>query len=45
MILKTPFDKEKALSLRCGDRVLLTGTIYTGRDAAHKRLVEMIKNN
>lgn len=45
MILRTPFNEEKALSLRCGDRVLLSGTIYTGRDAAHKRLVEMVKNN
>lgn len=44
MILHTPFDEEKALSLKCGDRVFLTGTIYTGRDAAHKRLIEMIKN-
>ncbi|HCO18794.1 MAG TPA: Fe-S-containing hydro-lyase, partial [Tissierellales bacterium] len=28
--------------LRAGDRVLLNGIIYTGRDAAHKRLVEML---
>ncbi len=30
-------------SLKQGDNVLLTGTIYTARDAAHKRLVEMIE--
>ncbi len=30
--------------LRAGDRVLLSGTVYTARDAAHKRLFEMIKN-
>lgn len=28
--------------LRAGDRVLLTGTIYTARDAAHKRLFELL---
>lgn len=43
--LITPFDEEKALSLRAGDQVLLSGIIYTGRDAAHKRLVEMIENH
>lgn len=41
--LTTPFTKEDALSLKAGDQVLLTGTIYTGRDAAHKRLVALIK--
>lgn len=41
--LKTPFTKEDALLLKIGDQVLLTGVIYTGRDAAHKRLVELIK--
>ena len=30
--------------LRAGDRVLLTGTIYTARDAAHKRLFELLDN-
>ena len=43
--LTTPFDEEKALSLKAGDSVLLSGIIYTGRDAAHKRLVEMVKRN
>ena len=28
--------------LRTGDRVLLTGTVYTARDAAHKRLFELL---
>lgn len=31
--------------LRAGDRVLLTGTIYTARDAAHKKLFELIDRN
>ncbi|MCL2184048.1 MAG: Fe-S-containing hydro-lyase [Chitinispirillia bacterium] len=30
------------MSLRAGDNVLLTGTIYTARDAAHKRFIECI---
>lgn len=29
--------------LRCGDRVLLSGTVYTARDAAHKRIVAMLE--
>lgn len=32
-------------SLRAGDRVLLSGTVYTARDAAHKRLVELLRQN
>ena len=43
--LETPLIIEKVESLRVGDQVLLSGTIYTGRDAAHKRFVEAIKNN
>ncbi len=30
--------------LRCGDRVLLSGTVYTARDAAHKRIVSLMQN-
>lgn len=41
-IINTPLTDETAKSLRAGDRVLLNGIIYTGRDAAHKRLVEML---
>lgn len=37
-----PLTAEKAAELHCGDNVLLTGVIYTGRDAAHKRLTELI---
>lgn len=39
----TPFTKEDAQTLKVGDQVLLTGVIYTGRDAAHKRLVKMVE--
>ncbi|MBA1335079.1 MAG: Fe-S-containing hydro-lyase [Firmicutes bacterium] len=38
----TPLTGETVRELKSGDRVLLNGTIYTGRDAAHKRLVEML---
>ena len=38
--LTTPLTKEKAAALRAGDIVSLSGIIYTGRDAAHKRMVE-----
>lgn len=34
--------KEKAKVLRAGDRVLLTGTVYTSRDAAHKRITALL---
>ena len=40
--IKTPLTKKHASSLAVGDRVLINGIIYTGRDAAHKRLIEMI---
>jgi len=40
--LTTPLTYEAISKLHAGDRVLLTGTIYTARDAAHKRLVELI---
>lgn len=38
--IHVPMTKEEALSLRAGDYVYLTGTIYTARDAAHKRMYE-----
>ena len=40
--ITTPFTKETALSLKAGDQVYLTGKIYTGRDAAHKRLIALL---
>ena len=40
--LTTPITEKTARSLRAGDVVLITGTIYTGRDAAHKRLCELL---
>jgi fumarate hydratase subunit beta len=41
--LTTPLKNEDIEKLRIGDRVLLNGVIYTGRDAAHKRLVQLIE--
>lgn len=41
--IKEPFTREAFQKLRAGDTVFLTGTVYTARDAAHKRLVEMIE--
>lgn len=37
-----PLTREKAAMLKSGDTVLLTGVIYTARDAAHKRMIEML---
>ncbi len=41
--LKTPLCDRDVETLKIGDRVLLTGTIYTGRDAAHKRLFDLLQ--
>ena len=41
--INTPLTKEIVNTLIAGDRILLSGIIYTGRDAAHKRLVELIE--
>ncbi len=41
--INMPLSKEDALSLKCGDYVYLTGTIYTARDAAHKRMYEALR--
>ena len=41
-VITAPLDPETARALRAGDSVLLSGTVYTARDAAHKRLCELI---
>jgi fumarate hydratase subunit beta len=38
-----PLTKEKAAALKSGDTCLLTGTLYTMRDATHKRLTEQLE--
>lgn len=42
-LINTPLTDDVVDSLSAGDRILIDGIIYTGRDAAHKRLVEMIQ--
>ncbi len=41
--VKAPISREDAKKLRAGDSLLISGVIYTARDAAHKRLSELIK--
>lgn len=41
--ITVPMDKETARSLCAGDYVYLTGTVYTARDAAHKRMDEILQ--
>ncbi len=41
--IKAPLTKEAAKELRVGDSCLISGVIYTARDAAHKRLCELIE--
>lgn len=40
--IQTPLSEEDILKLRIGDRVLLSGKVLTARDAAHKRMVELL---
>lgn len=40
--LRVPFSPEEARELRAGESVLISGVIYTARDAAHKRLCELL---
>ncbi|MCS7262784.1 MAG: Fe-S-containing hydro-lyase [Aquificaceae bacterium] len=41
--VSTPLTEETIRDLRAGDKVLLTGYLYTARDAAHKRMVEALR--
>lgn len=40
--LQTPLTEDKISNLKAGDSVLLSGVIYSARDAAHKRLIELL---
>jgi fumarate hydratase subunit beta len=42
--LTTPLSEDSLRKLRAGDRVLITGVIYTARDAAHRRMAELIES-
>ncbi|KAB2952583.1 Fe-S-containing hydro-lyase [Heliorestis acidaminivorans] len=41
--LTTPLTKEQSKKLKAGDQVLISGVIYTGRDAAHKKMIEAME--
>lgn len=43
--IRTPINCEIINDLKAGDYVYISGTIYTARDAAHKRMFEAIQNN
>ena len=43
--IKAPIDRNEIASLKSGDMVYITGTIYTARDAAHKRMFEALEDN
>lgn len=43
--IQTPFTREDTRTLKAGDACLITGVIYTARDAAHKRLCELVDQN
>lgn len=43
--INTPITKEICRTLHAGDYVYITGTIYTARDAAHKRMYDTLKEN
>lgn len=42
--LNVPFEKDDIEKLKSGDTVMLSGTVYTARDAAHKRMTEQLEN-
>ena len=42
--IAAPLSAEAALALRAGELVLLSGTVYTARDAAHRRLCELLES-
>jgi len=43
--ITTPLNNETIKKLKIGDEVFISGTIYTARDAAHKKLVDLLANN
>lgn len=43
-VLTTPLTDEKVMELRTGDKVLISGVIYTARDAAHERMMDALES-
>lgn len=44
VIVETPLTEEKVLQLNVGDKVLISGVVYTARDEAHKRIVQALES-
>jgi fumarate hydratase subunit beta len=44
MKIKTPISNETITSLKAGDMVYITGIMYTARDSAHQKMVDLLKN-
>ena len=42
--IKAPLNDDEVKMLKAGDYVYISGTIYTARDAAHKRMYEALQN-
>jgi fumarate hydratase subunit beta len=42
--LQTPLTEDKIVGLKAGDSILLSGIIYSARDAAHKRLIDLLND-
>ena len=41
--IETPVTDEVIAQLKAGDRIFITGYLYTGRDSAHKKLIDLVK--
>ena len=41
--IKTPLDQKTIVTLKAGDQVLLSGEVFTSRDAGHKRIIEQME--
>ena len=45
LVLTTPLSDEHVMKLRMGDNVLISGVLYTARDAAHRRMVDLLDSH
>ncbi|MFZ5898820.1 MAG: Fe-S-containing hydro-lyase [Bacillota bacterium] len=43
--ISTPLDESVVLNLKAGQRVLITGKLFTARDAAHKRMIALLQES
>ncbi len=42
--IETPFDDQTVMQLKAGDKVYISGVVYTARDAAHERMMKLISD-